>query len=72
MNQIDEKISFIANIEGTEIKFTADMLKKQQSSIWDCSQSPESDDPEDTKLHWSVSVNYKKYSYTKLIIIFIT
>lgn len=55
----EDRISFIGNFEGSDIKFCADEGKRQYNVIWDCSQMPDSEDPEDNLLHWSVSLHNK-------------
>ena len=55
----EDRVSFLGNFEGTDIEFCADEKKRQVSVIWDCSQMPECDDPEDNQLHWSVSLHNK-------------
>lgn len=54
----EDKISFIGNFEGADISFCADN-GKHYNAIWDCSQMPESEDPEENQLHWSVSLHNK-------------
>lgn len=55
----EDRLSFIANIEGIEINFTADAGKRLYTNVWSCVQAPESD--EDELLHWSVSINNKNW-----------
>lgn len=55
----EDKISFLGNFEGTDIIFCADENKHNFSVIWDCSQMPESENPEENQLHWSVSLHNK-------------
>lgn len=55
----EDKISFLGDFEGTDIVFCADERKHNFSVIWDCSQMPESENPEENQLHWSVSLHNK-------------
>lgn len=54
-----DRVSFIGKFEDLEIKFCADGSKRQYTTIWDCTQMPESENPEENQLHWSVSINHK-------------
>lgn len=55
----EDKISFLGDFEGTDIMFCADEGKHGFNVIWDCSQMPECEDPEENQLHWSVSLHNK-------------
>ena len=55
----DDKLAFMGSFEGSDIVFPADLSKRQYSCVWDCIQTPESEDPDENKLHWSVSINNK-------------
>ena len=55
----DDRIAFIGSFEGADILFPTDLNKRQYSCVWDCVQTPEAEDPEENKLHWSVSINSK-------------
>lgn len=55
----DDRVSFLGNFEGSDISFCADEGKHQYNVIWDCSQMPENEDPEQNQLHWSVSLHNK-------------
>lgn len=55
----DNRVSFLGNFEGNNIVFCADEGKHQYSVIWECSQMPECEDPEDNQLHWSISIHNK-------------
>lgn len=55
----DDRLAFLGTFEGADISFPANMSKRQYSCVWDCVQAPESDDINENKLHWSVSINNK-------------
>ncbi len=55
----DNRLSFMGNFEGADILFPANMNKRQYNCVWDCVQAPEAEDPDENKLHWSVSINSK-------------
>ncbi len=55
----DNRLSFIGSFEGADILFPANMNKRQYNCVWDCVQAPENEDPDENKLHWSVSINSK-------------
>lgn len=57
------KISVVANIEGLKIEFKASDSDRIYNSVFDCLQSPSTNDEDDNseKLHWSVSVNNKNW-----------
>jgi len=55
----DERISFVANFEDTEVVFKADSSKRDYSVVWDCTQMPSNDEDDDELLHWSISINSK-------------
>ena len=57
----EDRLSFIGNFEDIEIKLCADGGKRHYTAIWDCSQMPESDEPENNQLHWSVSLANKTW-----------
>jgi len=58
-----DKVSCVFDIEGRKIVFDTDSLKKSNSSVWNCLQSPleEGETEEDAKLHYSVSFNSKEW-----------
>jgi len=53
----NDKISFIADIEGTRLEFIAD--KDKFNCIWECVQAPKTADNENELLHWNVSIDEK-------------
>ena len=53
------RISLLLNFENERFTFTADSAKRAYSSTWECTQMPADED--DEKLHWSVSLEDKKY-----------
>ncbi len=55
----ENKLSFIGNFEGFDIEFFADGPKKQYSTVWDCTESPQPDENGDKTLHWSISITSK-------------
>lgn len=55
----DDKVSFIGKFEDLALDLGADSKGKQYSVIWDCTQMPESENPDENLLHWSVSINNK-------------
>ena len=55
----ENKLAFMGSFEGADIIFPANLNKRQYNCVWDCVQAPESEDPDDNKLHWSVSINSK-------------
>lgn len=55
----EDRISFISDFEGSDIVFTADSSKRRYSTVFDCIQTPESEETDENKLHWSVSINSK-------------
>lgn len=57
--EFENRLAFMGSFEGADILFPADLNKRQYSCVWDCVQTPESEDPDDNKLHWSVSINSK-------------
>ncbi|MCR4734905.1 MAG: hypothetical protein K5829_07880 [Treponema sp.] len=57
--KFEDRISFISDFEGSEITFTADSPKRAYSNVFDCIQTPESEESDENKLHWSVSINSK-------------
>lgn len=57
----NDKVAFVGSFEGSDIIFPADMNKRQYSCVWDCVQTPENEDVEENKLHWSVSINNKSW-----------
>lgn len=54
-------ISFIGKLEDLQVEFTADKAKKTYTSVWECVQAPESENPEENKLHWAISINHKDW-----------
>lgn len=59
--EFDNRISFIGSFEDTEILFCADSSKRQYTSVFNCVQTPEVDDEEENKLHWSTSIHSKEW-----------
>lgn len=55
----EDRVSFIGKFEDIDIEMCADASKRQFSVVWDCSQMPEAENPEENLLHWSVSLNSK-------------
>ena len=55
----DDRLSFIGSFEGSNILFPANLNKRQYNCVWDCVQAPENENPDENKLHWSVSINSK-------------
>ena len=55
----EDKLAFMGSFEDSDIVFPANLSKRQYSCVWDCIQTPESEDPDENKLHWSVSINNK-------------
>ncbi|MCR4900568.1 MAG: hypothetical protein K5907_07115 [Treponema sp.] len=55
----ENKVAFIGGFEGSDIIFPATLSKRQYTCVCDCIQAPEGEEPEDNKLHWSVSINNK-------------
>lgn len=55
----DDRLSFLASFENTDIIFSADSSKHDFNVIWDCNQMPSNDEDNDPVLHWSVSLNSK-------------
>lgn len=53
------RISLLLNFEEERFTFTADSAKRAYSSTWECTQMPADED--DERLHWSVSLENKKY-----------
>lgn len=53
------RISILADLEGTEIRFTADSPKRKYQSKQELLQAPDEENKE--KLHWSVSTSNKQY-----------
>lgn len=56
----DGHVSFIANIDDTEIIFAQDSSNKY-NDIWQCTQMPEVEEVDENKIHWSVSINNKAW-----------
>ena len=57
----ENKVSFMGVFEGSEIMFCANSRKRSYSTVWNCSQTPESDTKSENRLHWSVSINNKNW-----------
>lgn len=57
----EDRLSFVGSFEGSDIYFTADSSKRNYTAVWNCVQTPESDDEEENKLHWSVSIHSKEW-----------
>lgn len=57
----EDRVSFIGKFEDIDIEMCADVSKRQFSVVWDCSQMPEAENPEENLLHWSVSLNSKMW-----------
>lgn len=57
--EFNKRVSFLGNFEGSDVSFCADSSKRLYSTVWNCVQTPENDDIDENKLHWSVSVNSK-------------
>ncbi|MCR5189241.1 MAG: hypothetical protein K6C97_09925 [Treponema sp.] len=57
----EDRVSFQGKFEDLEISFPADASKRQFSAIWDCTQMPEAENPDENLLHWSVSLNNKTW-----------
>lgn len=55
----DDKVSFVGNFEGSDISFCADSPDRKYTAVWNCVQTPENEDKDENKLHWSVSINSK-------------
>ncbi len=54
----ENRLAFMGGFEGADILFPAN-AKRTCSCVWDCTQAPSTEDPEEDKLHWSVSINSK-------------
>ena len=54
----EDRLAFMGGFEGSDIIFPAN-AKRLYSCVWDCTQAPSTEDPEEDKLHWSVSINSK-------------
>ena len=57
----DERVSFVGKFEDIDIELCADGSKRQFSVVWDCTQMPETENPDENLLHWSVSLNSKEW-----------
>jgi len=57
----ENRVSFIANIDNTQIELCADVSKSKYFCTWDCVQSPNNSEDSEEKLHWTVSLNNKEY-----------
>ena len=55
----EDRLSFIGGFEGADILFPADAKKRLYTCVYDCVQAPSTEDPDENKLHWSVSINSK-------------
>lgn len=55
----DERLSLIADFEGTSVEFTADSSKRLYTTVWSFTQSPENEEKDE--VHWSISINSKKW-----------
>lgn len=55
----NDKISFIADFEGTHLDFLAE--KDKFNCIWECVQAPKTSDDENELLHWIVSIDEKNW-----------
>ena len=55
----DDRLAFMGGFEGSDILFPANANKRLYSCVWDCTQAPSTEEPEEDKLHWSVSINSK-------------
>ena len=56
----EDRLAFMGGFEGADILFPANQ-KRLYSCVWDCTQAPSTEDPEEDKLHWSVSINSKRW-----------
>lgn len=54
-----ERVSFVGKFEDIDIQFCADSSKRQYSTIWDCTQMPETENSDDNQLHWTISLTSK-------------
>ena len=59
--EFNKRVSFLGNFEGSEVVFCADSSKRAYTAVWTCVQTPENDDLNENKLHWSVSINSKQW-----------
>ncbi len=57
----DQRVAFIGKFEDIDISFCANSSKRSYSAIWDCTQMPEAENPDENTLHWSVSLNNKNW-----------
>ena len=57
----DERVSFLGKFDELELEFLADSSKRTYNIVWDCSQMPQSEDPESNLLHWSLSIDNKNW-----------
>lgn len=57
----DNRISFVGNIEGEKIDFCTESGKGKYVSTFECTQAPESENPDENLLHWTVSINNKQW-----------
>ncbi len=54
----NDKVSFMAKFDDTDIEFSASESSRKYSVVWNCTQAPVHDD-EKEQLHWAVSINSK-------------
>lgn len=57
----DGRISLIGTFEDLDISFLADESSRKYNLVWDCSQMPEAENPEENLLHWSASFDNKNW-----------
>ena len=55
----ENRLAFMGGFEGADILFPANANKRLFTCVWDCTQAPSTEEPEEDKLHWSVSINSK-------------
>ena len=55
----ENRVAFMGSFEDADILFPVNTKKRQYSCVWDCVQTPETGEPDENKLHWSVSINSK-------------
>ncbi|MBO4641082.1 MAG: hypothetical protein J5710_15150 [Treponema sp.] len=55
----ENRLAFMGGFEGADILFPANGNKRLFTCVWDCTQTPSTEDPDEDKLHWSVSINSK-------------
>lgn len=56
-----DRVSFLCKINDIEIHFSSNSSRRKYKTIWDCSQVCDTENNENDKLHWSLSLSNSKW-----------